>query len=450
MSFNTSISGLNAAQKDLSVTGNNIANAKSTGFKKSRAEFGDIYAVSAFGNSKTAVGQGVINQAVTQQFSQGNLEFTDNSLDLAISGQGFFAFQPSLDNAESVFSRAGALGVNKDGYLVNQAGEYLKALPVNENGTLQSTSLATSSPVQLPVAAGAPQATTEASLSLNLPAGVDAPPAINNDGTGFDAGDPDSYNQANSQRVYDSLGNPHTLTSYFVKQPPLVADGTGGTRAYDPDPAGAGDVPSDIVNENTWDVHYQIDDQDFTDMSSQVVAFDSSGSFQSSSPANPILVSELGANLGTGAGDLNVSMTFRQDSTQYNGPFNVADQSADGNTTGQLTGISVGTDGLIRASYTNGESIPLGKVALVDFRNPQGLKQVGDNQWIESIDSGEPLAGEAGTGTFGSIQGGALETSNTDLTQELVNLITAQRNFQANSRAIEANKTLSDTIIGIR
>jgi len=184
-------------------------------------------------------------------------------------------------------------------------------------------------------------------------------------------------------------------------------------------------------------------------MTQQTVTFNTDGSFDSAD-ANPVTVSESGANLGTGAANLSIEMTFRTDSTQYNGPFNIADQSANGNTTGQLTGISVGTDGLIRASYTNGESIPLGKVALVDFRNPQGLKQVGDNQWIESIDSGEPLGGEAGTGTFGAIQGGALETSNVDLTAELVNLITAQRNFQANSRAIEANKTLSDTIIGIR
>ncbi|KTG16065.1 MULTISPECIES: flagellar hook protein FlgE [unclassified Guyparkeria] len=421
MSFNTSISGLNAAQKDLNVTSNNIANAKSTGFKKSRAEFGDIYAVSAFGNSKTAVGQGVLNQAVTQQFSQGNLEFTDNSLDLAISGQGFFAFQKALDNSEAVFTRAGALGVNKNGYLVNQSGEYLQALPVNENGTLQSTSLATASPVQLPVAAGAPQATTEAAISVNLPAGADTPPV-----TTFDPDDPDSYNQANSQRIYDSLGNPHTLTSYFVKNDPAV---TGV--------------------DNQWSVYYQIDDQPVADMTQQTVEFNTDGSF-STADANPVTVSETGANLGTGAGDLSIAMTFRTDSTQYNGPFNVADQSADGNTTGQLTGISVGTDGLIRASYTNGETIPLGKVALVDFRNPQGLKQVGDNSWIESIDSGEPLGGEAGSGTFGAIQGGALEASNVDLTAELVNLITAQRNFQANSRAIEANKTLSDTIIGIR
>lgn len=413
MSFNTSISGLNAAQKDLSVTGNNIANAKSTGFKKSRAEFGDIYAVSAFGNSRTAVGQGVSNQAVTQQFGQGNLETTENSLDLAISGQGFFAFQPSLDSAETVYTRAGALGVNDGGYLVNQAGEYLKALPVNEDGDLQSTSLATSRPVQLPVAAGAPQATTQADQSVNLPAGDELPPV----GT-FDPEDPDSYNQANSQQIFDSLGNPHELTSYFIK-----------------------------TGDNQWDINYEIKGEP---VGSQSVEFNNDGTLETVTPTNPETLTLDGGLLGTGADDLTIEMTFRDDSTQFNAPFNVADQGQNGNTTGQLTGTSVGTDGLIRASYSNGESIPLGKVALADFRNPQGLKQVGDNQWIESIDSGPPLAGEAGTGTFGAIEGGKLEASNVDLTQELVNLITAQRNFQANSRAIETNKALSDTIIGIR
>ncbi|MFW6020548.1 MAG: flagellar hook protein FlgE [Guyparkeria sp.] len=413
MSFNTSISGMNAAQKDLDVTGNNIANAKSTGFKKSRAEFGDIYAVSAFGNSRTATGQGVTTQAVSQQFSQGNLETTDNSLDLAISGQGFFAFQPALDSAETSYSRSGALTVDNDGYLVNQAGEYLKALPVNEDGELQSSSLATSRPVQLPVAAGAPEATTAADQSVNLPAGDEEPPVAT-----FDPDDPDSYNQANSQQIFDSLGNPHELTSYFVK-----------------------------TGDNEWDIEYEIKGES---VGSQTVTFKNDGSLDTVSPDNPETLTLAGGQLGTGADDLAIEMTFRDDSTQYNAPFSVADQSQNGNTTGQLTGTSVGSDGLIRASYSNGESIPLGKVALADFRNPQGLKQVGDNQWIESIDSGPPLAGEAGTGTFGAIEGGKLEASNVDLTEELVNLITAQRNFQANSRAIETNKALSDTVIGIR
>lgn len=417
MSFNTSLSGLNAASKDLAVISNNVANANSTGFKKSRAEFGDIYAVSAYGNSKTATGQGVLTEAVSQQFTQGNIQFTDNSLDLAISGQGFFAFQPALDSSETIYSRAGALGVNKDGFIVNSAGQYLRALPVSSDGTLQSTSLATAKPLQLPVAAGAPKATQNANMSFNLPASAQTP------ATPFDttasSPDPSTYNQANSIQVYDSLGNSHTMTSYYVK----------------------------TSNPNEWNIYYQIDSQTPI-QGPQTITFNSAGQLNSA-PA-PFTVTATAASLGTGAADMSIAVQIAGDSTQYNAPFNMAQQTQDGNTTGQLTGISVGTDGLVRASYTNGQSVALGMVALVNFRNPQGLKQVGDNSWVETIDSGSPLVGQAGTGTFGKIQGGALESSNVDLTQELVNMITAQRNYQANAKAIQTDKTLSDTIIGIR
>jgi len=423
MSFNTSLSGLNAASKDLSVISNNVANANSTGFKKSRAQFGDIYAVSAFGNSKTSTGQGVLTESVSQQFSQGNIQFTDNSLDLAISGQGFFAFQPALDSSQTVFSRAGALGVNKDGFIVNSSGQYLRALPVSSNGTLQSTSLATAKPLQLPVAAGAPQATQNVSLSFNLPASAKAP------SNPFDptasSPDPSTYNQANSVQVYDSLGNSHTLTSYYVKT---------GTP-------------------NEWRVYQQVDNLPVNTNTSpdpyQTLQFNSAGSLVSKTP-DPYNIKIPAANLGTGASDLSINVGVSNDSTQYNAPFNMAQQTQDGNTTGQLTGISVGTDGLVRASYTNGQSVALGMVAVANFRNPQGLKQVGDNSWSETIDSGTPLAGQAGTGTFGKIQGGALEASNVDLTHELVSMITAQRNYQANAKAIQTDKTLSDTIINIR
>jgi len=417
MSFNTSISGLNAANKDLSVISNNIANANSTGFKSSRAQFGDIYAVSAFGNSKTATGQGVLTQTVSQQFTQGNIQFTSNSLDLAISGQGFFAFQPALDNNQTIYSRAGALGVNKDGFIVNSSGQYLRALPVSSDGTLQSTSLATARPLQLPIAAGAPKATQNVSLSFNLPANV-TQPAVAFDTTAASP-DPASYNQANSIQVYDSLGNSHTMTSYYVK----------------------------TANPNEWNIYYQLDQQTPT-QGPQTITFNSSGQL-SATPA-PFPTSWTAASLANGASNLNISVGVAGDSTQYNAPFNMAQQTQDGNTTGQLTGISVGTDGLVRASYTNGQSIALGNVALVNFRNPQGLKQVGDNSWIETIDSGSALVGQAGTGTFGKIQGGALEASNVDLTQQLVNMITAQRNYQANAKAIQTDKTLSDTIINIR
>lgn len=416
MSFNTSISGLNAANKDLSVISNNVANANSTGFKSSRAQFGDIYAVSAYGNSKTATGQGVLTQVVSQQFTQGNIQFTNNALDLAVSGQGFFAFQPALDNSQTIYSRAGALGVNKDGFIVNTSGQYLRALPVSSDGTLQSTSLATARPLKLPIAAGAPKATQNVSLSFNLPANVN-PPAVAFDPTAASP-DPASYNNANSIQVYDSLGNSHTMTSYYVKSAP-----------------------------NQWNVYYQLD-QLTPIQGPQAITYNSSG--QLSATPTPYPVSWSAAALANGASTLSFNVGITGDSTQYNAPFNMAQQTQDGNTTGQLTGISVGTDGLVRASYTNGQSVALGMVALVDFRNPQGLKQVGDNSWAETIDSGGPLVGQAGTGTFGKIQGGALEASNVDLTQELVNMITAQRNYQANAKAIQTDKTLSDTIINIR
>lgn len=417
MSFNTSITGINAAQKDLDVTSNNIANANSTGFKSSRAQFGDIYAVSAYGNSKTATGQGVLTEAVQQQFTQGSLQFTNNSLDLAISGQGFFAFQPSLDSQQSEYSRAGALGVNKDGFIVNAQGAYLKALPVNANGTLKSTSLASASPIQLPVAAGAPQATTTVSQSFNLPASATAPTVTFNPAQATP--DPASYTQANSQQVYDSLGNTHTLTSYYVKS----------------------------TNPNEWNVYYQLDTQTPIQGPS-TLTFDANG--QLPTAPTPYTVTATAASLGTGAAALNVAVTTQPDSTQYNAPFNMAAQAQNGNTTGQLTGISVGSNGLIQASYSNGQSIALGAVALVNFSAPQSLKQVGNNSWIETVDSGAPNVGQPGSGTFGSIQGGALEQSNVNITQELVNLITAQRNFQANAQAIQVDKTASDSVLQIR
>ncbi|MHB1230069.1 MAG: flagellar hook protein FlgE [Halothiobacillus sp. 20-54-6] len=417
MSFNTSITGLNAAQKDLDVTSNNIANANSTGFKSSRAQFGDIYAVSAYGNSKTATGQGVLTEAVQQQFTQGSLQFTNNSLDLAISGQGFFAFQPTIDSQESVYSRAGALGVNKDGFIVNTAGQFLKALPVSVNGTLQSTSLTSAKPIQLPVAAGAPKATTTVTQSFNLPASATAPVVAFN--TTQATPDPASYTQANSQQVYDSLGNTHTMSSYYVK----------------------------TANPNEWNVYYQVDTQTPIQGPS-TLTFDANGKLPTA-PA-PFTVSATSASLGTGAAPLAINVTTQPDSTQYNAPFNMASQSQDGNTTGQLTGVSVGSNGLIQASYSNGQSVALGMVALVNFSDPQALKQVGSNSWKQTVDSGEPLAGQPGTGTFGAIQGGALEQSNVDLTTQLVNMIVAQRNFQANAQAIQTDKTATDAVMQIR
>ncbi|MGC8854212.1 MAG: flagellar hook protein FlgE [Halothiobacillaceae bacterium] len=426
MSFNTSLTGLNSASKDLSVTSNNIANANSTGFKKSRSEFGDIYAVSAFGASKTATGQGTATQIVRQIFGQGTLNFTDNTLDLAISGQGFFAFQPNLTSTEIVYTRAGALGVNKDGFVVNSSGQYLKVLPVDpQTGAVQSTSLATSIPLQLPAGAGQPVPTSNVNASFNLPATAAAPAttpftyAETPAGSGNYKADPTSYNQATSVQVFDSLGNAHLVTMYFVK--------TGN---------------------NTWDVHTQFDKQQPDKHGGpQTINFGTDGKITA---ANTFALTVPATDLNNGAADLTFNVNIPATATQYNSPFQIYDLNQDGQAPGRLSGLAIGEDGLVRATYTNGSTMNLGKIALVDFKNPNGLKQIGNNSWLETIDSGAPLVGEAGTGSFGKIQSGALEASTVDLTAELVNLIVAQRNFQANAKAIEANKALSDTIINIR
>ncbi len=428
MSFNTSLSGLNAASKDLSVTSNNIANANSTGFKKSRAEFGDIYAVSAFGASKTATGQGAKTEMVRQIFSQGTLNFTDNTLDLAISGQGFFAFQPNLTSTETVYTRAGAMGVNKDGYVVNSTGQLMKVLPVNaQTGAVSSTSLATSIPLQLPAGAGQPVPTSNVDVSFNLPSSATTPTVTpfdtttqNPSGSGVYVPNPNSYNQSTSVQIYDSLGNAHLLTMYFVK----------------------------TETSNQWEVHAQVDSmQPDKHGGPQTITFNTDGTIAA---ASSFSLTVPAADLQNGAADLPFNVNIPVTATQYNSPFQLYDLNQNGQAPGRLSGISIGEDGLVKADYTNGSSMFLGKVALVDFKNPNGLKQIGDNSWIATVDSGEPLVGEPGTGSYGKIQSGALEASTVDLTAELVNLIVAQRNFQANAKAIETNKAVSDTIINIR
>ncbi len=427
MAFNTSLSGLNAASKDLNVTSNNIANANSTGFKKSRAEFGDIYAVTALGASKTATGQGALTQMVRQIYTQGTLDFTDNSLDLAISGQGYFAFQPNLSSGETVYSRAGALGVDKNGYVVNSAGQMLKVLPVNStSGAVTSTSLATAIPLQLPAGAGQPVATMNVQASFNLPSTATTPSITPFDtttevppGSGNFVPNPLSYNQATSVQIFDSLGNAHLLTMYFVK-----------------------------TGDNAWEMHTQVDNmQPDIHGGPQPLTFETDGTI--TSPASFQLTVPT-VDLATGAADLSFYVNIPDTTTQFNAPFQLYDLNQDGQAPGRLSGLSIGQDGLVQASYTNGSYLYLGKVALVDFRNPNGLKQIGNNSWIETVESGTPLVGEPGTGSFGVIQSGALEASNVDLTAELVKLIVAQRNFQANAKAIEADKAITDTIINIR
>jgi flagellar hook protein FlgE len=223
MSFNIALSGLAAAQKDLDTTANNIANVNTTGFKESRAEFADVYATSIFASGRTKVGDGVTTAVVAQQFSQGSLQFTNNSLDLAITGEGFFALTPDIQSQDMTYTRAGAFKLNKDNFIVDNKGNFLQGFAVDPvTGENQSVSLSTTQPISIPTSAGAPRATNNIFLSMNLDSRE-----LATDGVPFDATDRATYNHSTSVTVYDSLGESHTVTTYFRKTttvPPANAE----------------------------------------------------------------------------------------------------------------------------------------------------------------------------------------------------------------------------------
>ena len=462
MSFNIALSGLNAAQKDLDVTSNNIANVNTIGFKESRAEFVDVYASSLLSGGRTKAGDGVLTSEVAQQFSQGSIQFTQNSLDLAITGTGFYATVPDLDSLDRSYTRAGQFKLNDDNFVVNSANDHLLGFPVNDDGSSSSVSLSTATPIQIPTASGAPQFTTEVDVRMNLPAGdsyiTDAP-------LNFDPTDPLTFNNSTSVTVFDSLGDSHVMTYYFVKDNPNDVAGP----------------PIVLGKPNEWILFAAIDGKtiDLEDPLGDSAAdgrqsaggliggrlvFDSSGDFQAVNPTTGFttipLANATGASiLGNGADDAQfITVDFNLDSagpnpnepTQFASNFEVTSLSQDGLAVGRLTGIDITSDGLIRATYSNGTSQPLKRIALVNFANEQGLTQIGGTNWRESLDSGEALAGEAGSGTFGSINSKALEQANVNLTTELIDLISAQRNFQANSRALEVDNQLNQTILQIR
>ncbi|ATC85718.1 flagellar hook protein FlgE [Pseudoalteromonas arctica] len=455
MSFNIALTGLAAAQKDLDVTANNIANVNTTGFKESRAEFADVYASSVFSSGKTKNGDGVQTTMVAQQFHQGSLQFTNNSLDLAITGEGYFAMTDDLSSQDLTYTRAGAFKLNQDNFMVDAKGNFLQAFPVDSStGDTTSVSLSTTDPIQIPDSSGSPRATENVFLSFNLDATADPT------GLDFDPASSGTYNSSTSTTVYDSLGEPHILQYFFAKQDPASA--TGAENSWDVYATLDGKVVGKDGEEQTTTPYQEL----------TTLGFNSSGlpsTTDSNLNANATTFDEISlpAGLGTGLSTLldngatfpstGIELNWRDENntagrvpTQYSSGFEVKALDQDGSTVGRLAGIDIGTDGKIVASYSNGDSTFLGQVAMVRFPNSQGLSQVGDTSWKQSIDSGEPVAGEAGSGTFGGINSSALEQSNTNLTNELVDLITAQRNYQANSRALEVNSTIQQSILQIR
>ncbi|WP_417544506.1 flagellar hook protein FlgE [Marinobacter sp.] len=644
MAFNTGLSGLRAAAVDLDVTGNNIANASTVGFKGSRVQFGDLYASGFLGGGSNPIGDGVSVQDVKQSFSQGNISFTDSGLDMAISGDGFFILN---NGGETRYSRAGQFTIDKDGFVVNSQSMKVQGYTADGDGNLSgirsdlevatgnlaprrttnlrsdlnldsresvlesrvrdagplafndisgeqfdigysdgtpdysvdlgsattareaadiittapglSASATTTAPIvdtNVPaappltdayVSAAQAAGTFSFSLSVNnaplqldtsnatsllglrdainsssdtaisasivddgsgndvlrvihnqgddiqfsygngVPAESVSPPvsvsgdinvtgdrtivgltAVGGSGTDFvdayaqspiritnefNPQDQRTYNHATSTSIFDSLGNSHEMTQFFVKEP----------------------SPGNGVGVSEWSVYLQIDGEMVagTDTRPFTARFDQDGTLQSidGNPNGEILVTDWvpkddngqpngadgppapGATVATPVPEPPTTSAFvlsLGETTQYGAAFGVDDQRQNGYTTGRLSGLDVSGQGVLFARYTNGQSKALGQVALAAFNNTNGLSPVGDTSWVETFESGQPIIGQPDTGTLGGIKAGSVEESNVDLSAELVNLIIAQRNYQANAKTIETSDAVTQTIINLR
>ncbi|MBE7527164.1 flagellar hook protein FlgE [Nitrosomonas sp.] len=418
MGFQHGLSGLRAASAKLDVTGNNIANANTVGFKQSQAQFADVYA-NALGGGRNQIGIGTQIAAIAQEFTQGNVTPTNNPLDVAITGNGFFRMS---NNGAISYTRNGQFHLDKDGFLVNAsnynvtgfsadaAGQIIPNIPVN---------------LRLPTADMTPKPTTSFTAGMNLDARIDlatqtttptVPPGV---APAFDPTVSSTYAHSTSGEVFDSFGNSHVMTLYFQK-----------------------------TSSTDWEVHAAVEGATSAGggtvaLSASTLTFDSSGIMN---PSAPFTVS---VNFDdTSIQPLAFSLDLTR-STQFGSKFGVNMMNQDGFASGRLAGYSISDSGEIRGSYTNGVTRTLGQLALAGFSNPNGLKPMGNNQWGETAESGLPLVGAPQTGVLGSLQSSAVEESNVDLTTELVSLIMTQRVYQANAKTIETQDSVMQSIMNI-
>ena len=434
MSFQQGLSGLNSSSKALDVVSNNIANANTVGFKSSATHFADVYANSLAGAGASQVGIGVQTAAIMQQFSQGNISSTNNPLDMSINGGGFYRM---TTNGNVTYSRNGQFHLDKNGYIVDDRARVLTGYPVDGTGQIVQ-----SAPVDLqldagdqdPVATGAGVgALTGVRANVNLdsrsisPLSA-APPAPWVPGATHD---PSTYNWSTALSIYDTLGNAHTLSLYAVKS----------------------------TTSGLWDVHASVDgttDANVT-LGTPTLQFTTSGQLDGTIAGNGTVnvsidlntvMTDLGG-VNDAASPLVFDMNF-SGSTQFGSVFGANRLEQDGYASGRLSGVSVSGDGVIRGNYTNGQSRNLGQVVLANFTNPNGLTSLGGNQWGETSTSGTALIGSPGSASLGVLQSAAVEESNVDLTAELVNMITQQRNYQANAQSIKTQDSIMQTLVNLR
>jgi flagellar hook protein FlgE len=414
MGFQSGLSGLNASAKNLDVIGNNVANSNTVGFKSSRAVFADVFASSLAGAGASNIGIGTKVSQVQQEFTQGNITVTSNPLDLAVNGRGFLR----LDNNGSVaYSRNGQLHLDENGFIVNGDSLRLTGYPVDATGNIVASAPV---PLQLSTSDIAPHATERLEATLNLDS---RSPAIT---IPFNASDTLSYTSSTAGAIYDSLGNAHTLTVYFQKT------GNGAWNVHGTVDGGAAGTNVDLNGAAAGN--------------SVTLNFDSSGVL--TTPAMPL--AGVNVTLTNGAvTPLTMELDF-SGTTQYGAEFGVTALRQDGYTSGRLTGFNVSDKGIIQGRYSNGQANTLGQIVLANFANPQGLRSTGDNLWEETAGSGPAVVGTPQTGSLGSIQSAAIEDSNVDLSQELVNMIMAQRVYQANAQTIKTQDQVLQTLVNLR
>ncbi|CAP42465.1 flagellar hook protein FlgE [Bordetella petrii] len=413
MGFGQGLSGLNAAAQNLDVIGNNIANSGTVGFKSATASFADVYASSR-------VGLGVKVSAINQRFSVGNVTVTGGEYDIAIDGpKGFFRL---TDPSGGVFySRNGEFLVDKDFYLVNAQGYRLTGYAAGAVG---------SAPVDLRLPQGniAPKPTDAAGLQTNLNANADA---IDPATSPFDPTLASTYTDSVPTTVYDSLGNAHQLTQYFVKR--------------------AGDT---VTNESVYEVYYTLDGEamDPTTEAAGVwggattLTFDAAGRL-TSAPTVDLSFATPGGTTSP-ADPLAITMSY-DGVTQYGSDFSPK-ITQNGYSSGEYSGLSINSDGTLQANYTNGETAIIGTLALANFNNVQGLQPVGNNAWAETGASGQPTLGQPGTNGLATVVGQAVEASNVDMSKELVNMIVAQRTYQANAQTIKTQDEVMQVLMNMR
>ncbi|MCT7298689.1 flagellar hook protein FlgE [Ralstonia sp. CHL-2022] len=400
MGFQQGLSGLDAASANLDVIGSNVANANTVGYKKSTAEFGDVYARSLVGASDNQIGQGVSVTKVSQSFTQGNVTNTGNPLDIAINGTGFYRMvDPS--SGQVSYTRNGQFQTDKNGFIISATGQNLTGYGVDSTGKVNTAVLTN---LKIPVNDLAPLATTNTAFGVNLDAAATVPTT-----TPFSPTNSATFNHSVSEQVYDGTGTAHMLTNYYVR-------------------TAAG-----------WDVYSQVDGNNPTGGNPVTsLTFNSSG--QLTSTPSKIATAFAGMSIA--------SMDFTG-TTQYGGGYNdtAPGVTQDGYATGRLASYAVGTDGTVTARYSNGRTSTLGQVAMANFKSPEGLQNIGGNQWVETSNSGAPNLGTPGMGSFGLLQSSAVEQSNVDLSAELVNMIIAQRSYQANAQTIKTQDTILQTLV---